>query len=181
MTTIWTIACIKTDEFTDRDKGFVTGVGFLLLFSTSIFLGQGDRKIAQFVLITALTFATFFVGSYLVGLLIGLTTNSMILYSIVNSIFVSSAMTFFLNKIIGIDFKMQTVLLTTLCLLTGYLIIDKSSEHLYLYYHIHPRMTMFNIFQVSLIVPLTLGMTIKKPSHDICIANSGGEHWSNQQ
>jgi hypothetical protein len=158
--------CIETNEFTDRDKGLVTGIGFLFLFAVSIFLGQNIKKISQFGLLIFLTFGTFIAGSYILGLLVGSTTNSMVVYSIANSLFVSWTMIFFVNKIVKIDFKTQTIILTCLFLFLAYFFIDKLSESLYLDYNIHPRMTMFNLFQLALIIPLTIGMTVKKPVHN---------------
>jgi len=164
LTTGWTVVCIETNEFTDRDKGFVAGIGFLFLFTTSIFLGQKLKKISQFGILILLTFGSFMVGSYVLGLLIGSTTNSMFIYSIANSLFVSWAMIYFVNRIIKIDFKKQTIMLSFIFLLLAYFLIDKLSDRLYLNYNIHPRMTMFNFFQLALIIPLTLGMTVKKAS-----------------
>lgn len=169
----WTFLCIKTNEFTDTDKGFVTGVGYLFLFSASIFFGQNLKKISRFGYLTLLTFGTFIIGSYGLGLLIGATTDSMVIYSIANSLFVSWAMIFFVNKIIKIEFKTQSIILIFLFLLLTYSLIERWSDTLYLNYHIHPRMTMFSVFQLFLIIPLTLGMTMKKPAHNIGIANGG--------
>ena len=90
----------------------------------------------------------------------------MVIYSIVNSFFVSITLTIFLNRIVGIDLKTLTIALTFSFLLLAYYLTNKLSDKLYIYINFPPRLTMFNVFQFLLIIPLTLGMTLKKPAHN---------------
>lgn len=48
-------------------------------------------------------------------------------------------------------------------LILSYWIIAYTEDIFYLDYYIHPRLLMFNVFQFFLILPLTLGMTLKAP------------------
>ncbi len=162
LTIVWTFLCIKYDEFTDIDKGLVSGLGYLILLAVSI--GQNFNHIGKIVFFIFLTIMTFLIGSYVIGPLIGFTTNSMILYSIINSVFVSVTMAFFLDKLRGIEFKKSTTILTFLFLLLAYFIIDQIEDFLYIDYDMHPRLTMFIIFQFALIIPITIGITLKKAS-----------------
>ena len=164
--TAWTILCIVTNEFTNRDKGFITGLGFLLLLPTAIYFGQDLKGLLVLSSLALLTIVTFLIGSYVLGSIVGLTTNSMVIYSIVNSFFVSITLTIFLNKIVGIELKTLTIGLTFFFLLLAYYLTDKWSDKLHVYSNFHPRLTMFNVFQFLLIIPLTLGMTLKKPAHN---------------
>ncbi len=164
LTISWTTLCIVLDEFTNKDKGLITGLGYLLLLSISIYFGQGLKRFVLFCYLAIITIVTFLVGSFVLGPLIGLASDSMVLYSIVNSIFVSIVMTVFVSKIVRIEFKVQTILLTCLLLLIAYFIIYRFSDKLFLEYNFHPRLTMFNIFQFALLLPLTIGMTIRKNS-----------------
>lgn len=158
LTILWTAVCTITVDFTNRDKGFVEGLGFLILFAFSIYLGQTIKRLKFLGSLVMLTIATFLTASFTIAPLVGLTTNAMLLYSIMNSIFVSIVMTVFVDKIINIDF----MIFTCLCLLGAYFLIDEFSNMLYMDYNIHPGMTMFGVFQLALIVPLTLGMTVKR-------------------
>ena len=166
LSTAWTILCIVTNEFTNRDKGFITGLGFLLLLPTAIYFGQDLKGLLVLSSLALLTIVTFLIGSYVLGSIVGLTTNSMVIYSIVNSFFVSITLTIFLNKIVGIELKTLTIGLTFFFLLLAYYLTDKWSDKLHVYSNFHPRLTMFNVFQFLLIIPLTLGMTLKKPAHN---------------
>lgn len=64
--------------------------------------------------------------------------------------------------IITIGFRLATILLTCLFLLAAYFIDYTLSKTLDTTYNFHPRLTTFNLFQLALIIPLTLGMTLKK-------------------
>jgi len=173
LTTAWSIVSITTDEFTDKDKGLITGSGFLILLSASIFWGQKLKRLDVFVWITTLTISTFVISSFILAPLVGFTTDSMVIYAVVNSLFVSIIMTIWLNRFIQIEFKSLTIALTFLFLFVAYFAKEKVSEKLYLNYDIHPRITLFNIFQFALLLPLALGMTLKKPAHNIALAQAG--------
>lgn len=162
LSTAWSILCIETNEFTNSDKGLVSGFGFLLLLPLAIFLGQRIKGIKWLGFLVGSVLLIFLIASLAIGALFGLTTNSMVVYAIANSFFVAMAMVFCLNKAAGIPLKWPTIFLTFLFLLAAYALIDRYDEEIYLYYHISPRVTLFNVFQLSLIVPLALGMNIKK-------------------
>lgn len=112
---LWTGLCIVTDEFTDRDKGFISGLGFLVLFAASISLGRPQKSISIFIILTGITILTFLVGSFGLGMLIGSFQSSLIPYVIANAIFVALTMTFFVNKFITIDYKRETRIAIFLC------------------------------------------------------------------
>jgi len=164
LTIVWTALCILTDEFTEIDKGLISGFGFLVLLPTSIYFGQNRKSLTSFGFLTLLTIITFLVVSFILGPIVLIATNSMIIYSVVNSLFVSFVMTLFIDKIISIEFKTLTVVLTCLLLIFSYFIIENYSEKFYLNYNVRPRLTMFNVFQIALLIPLSIGMALKKSS-----------------
>jgi uncharacterized membrane protein len=158
----WSILCIATDEFTNRDKGFVSGLGFLLLPPLAIFLGQRPKGIQWLLFLVGCMLLIFLLASFAIGLLIAATTDSMVIYAIVNSLFVATATTFCLNKAVGIQFKRTTILSTFLCLLAAYALIDRYDEQLFIDHDIPIRVTLFNVFQLLLLVPLAVGMNVRK-------------------
>ena len=166
LSAVWTFTCIQANEFTDIDRGFITGFGFLLLFSASLYFGQNRKPLRSFILLAVITIVIFLIGTFILGPLIGLSTDSMVLYAVINSLFVSISMTLTLNKIYGINLRYLTMALTFIMLLIAYLLISKFDEddNYYLKYGVYPRMVMFNIFQFMLLIPLTIGITIKKAS-----------------
>ncbi len=153
--------CRATDHFTDRDKGLVTGLGFLVLFATALFTGLKVKSLTTLIKLVIATIVLFLVSSFVIGPLIGISGNSMILYAIINSFFVAIVFTTVLHKIVGIAFRKATMIATMLCLLLAYLIDGALSPVLDLNFEFDPILTLFNIFQLFLIIPLTLGMTIK--------------------
>jgi hypothetical protein len=158
---IWTFLCIKTDEFTNIDKGLITGLGFLLLFSISFYFGQPLQNATTLLLLSLSFILTFLIASFIIGAAVQRAIESILIYSICNSLFTSVVLTMLLNKFYGIQFKTGTIILTFICALSSYYLMDRFDKKLYLNYNIHPRMTMFLLFQGLTIIPLTLGLTIK--------------------
>lgn len=103
---------------------------------------------------------TFLVGSFGLGLLIASFESSLIPCVVVNALFVAFTMTFFINKFIAIAYKKETRTAIFFMLLLAYWIVAIEGDYFCLHYHIHFRFVLFNIFQLFLIVPLTLGMTL---------------------
>lgn len=157
----WTILCIMTNEFTHTDKGLITGLGFLLLFSSSFYFGQPLQGARTLLLLSLSFIVTFLIASFIVSAAVRMGTDSMLVYSICNSLFTSVVLTLLLNKFYGVQLKMLTVILTFIFALVSYYLMDSLNKNLYLNYNIHPRMTMFILFQGLTIIPLTLGLTIK--------------------
>jgi hypothetical protein len=171
----WTFVCIRTNEFTDRDKGLLSGLGFLLLFAASIYFGQPRKPLSHLWLLAVLTIGIFLTATFILGPLIGLSTDSLLLYAIVNSLFVSITMTRALHKMYGINLKYLTMAITGAMLLLAYLFMAKfdNDDTYYLKFGLHPRIIMFNIFQFMLLLSQTIGLTIKKAgvNHRLCKLN----------
>ena len=162
LTVFWTLLCVVADEFIGTNKGLVSGVGFLALFATSIFLGQQIKTLASFAFLVLLTILTYLFGTFILGPVVGLTTDSMLLYSLANSLFVAVAMPMFLNKIINIEFRLATIIMTFCFLLLAYFIMHAYSANLNRTLNFQPRLAVFSLFQFLLIIPLSLGMTLKR-------------------
>ena len=162
LTVLWTLICIAINEFISTYNGLVSGVGLMILFATSIFLGQQIKTFASFAFLVLLTISTYLFGTFILGPLVELTTDSMLLYSLANSLFLAVVMTEFLNKIIGIEFRVATIILTFLFLLFAYSIMHTYSANPNRELNFQPRLAVFSLFQFLLIIPLTLGMTVKR-------------------
>ena len=164
LTVLWTLICLATDEFISTNNGLVSGVGLMTLFATSIFFGQQIKTFASFASLVLSTISTYLFWTFILGPLVGLTTDSLLLYSFANSLFVAVVMTEFLNKIIGIEFRVPTIILTFLFLLFAYYIMHSYSAGLNRTLNFQPSLAVFNLFQFLLIIPLSLGMTVKRTS-----------------
>jgi hypothetical protein len=159
---IWTFLCIRLNEFTDNDKGLVSGLGFLMLFSTSFHFSQKTKSFFNFLFLTLSIILTFLFASFIMAPVIGLTSNSVLIYAIINSIVTPIILTYILDKFYGIEFKGFTVGLSITFALLAYLIISIFSDRLHMLYDFNPRLTMFNVFQSLLIFPLTFGLVLKR-------------------
>ena len=160
--TVWTVLAIKTNNFAKNDKGFVTGFGFLIIFSISFNFGQKIISIKKFLnlsisIVLLYSFSSFILSSWIFGLV-----DSYFIYAIFNSIFVSLALTLILNRLYTIELKKQTFIYSTIFILTSYLINEIYSKNVYPNYNLHPAITIFIFFQSFAIIPLLLGLTLKK-------------------
>jgi len=61
LTAIWTILCVVTNEFTKNDKGFISGLGFLIIFTISIFLTNYKIKLRQLLYSAIIVSLPFFI------------------------------------------------------------------------------------------------------------------------
>ncbi len=160
LTFVWTALCINYDEFADNDKGLYSGLGYLILFGISI--GQNFDHLGKLLFFTILSIFTFLISSFAIGPLVGFTINSMILYAIINSGFVAAVMVYTVDKLMEIQFKKVTFILTFTLLLLAYFLISNTQDYLYMDYDLHPRISMFIIFQFALITSLSIGLSIKE-------------------
>ncbi len=168
LTVLWILICIAIDEFISTNNGLVSGIGLMTLFTTSIFLGQQIKTFASFAFLLLLTISTYLFGTLILGPLVALTTDSLLIYALVNSLFVAVIMTEFLNKIIDIEFRVATIILTFLFLLFAYSIMYSYNAGLNRELNFQPRLAEFSLFQFLLIIPLSLSMTVKRtfqPNH----------------
>jgi len=168
LTVFWTLLCIVADEFIGTNKVLVSGFGFLTLFATSIFLGQQIKIFTSLAFLVLLSVSTYLFGTFILEPLVGLTTDSMLLYSLANSLFVAVAMPTFLNKIINIEFRLATIIMTFFFLLLAYFIMHVYSANLNHALNFQPRLAVFSLFQFLLIIPLSLGMTVKRIPQENC-------------
>jgi hypothetical protein len=140
----------------------VSGFGYLALLSISIFFGQGLKGIPVLIYLMGIIGFTFLFSFFGIVLLIALNIDSEILYAIVNSLFVAVAITFGLNRAVRIDFKFYTIILTFILLFLGNVIIYLSDDFFSHNFNLSPRIVMYSVFQIALILPLALGMAVKK-------------------
>lgn len=101
-------------------------------------------------------------SSFILSACIFALTDSFFIYTIVNSIFVSVVLTLILDKLYTVELKKQTILLSLLFIMGSYFSHKILCEDLYSLIDLHPGISIFIFFQSFAIIPLLLGLTLKK-------------------
>ena len=173
LTVTWSFICVQTDEFTGNDKGLISGLGYLVLFSVSFYFGQPVRPFRILIYLTGSIIISFLISSFVLGALLG--NLSLTIYAVVNSIFTAIVLTFILNKIYSVHFKGLTIILTIIFNLAAYLFMSTLGDDVFRNFDLRPGLSMFIIFQFMAIIPLTLGLTIEgKTAHNMRIGRKAG-------
>lgn len=164
LSVVWTIISLKIPA--------TSIIGFLIILSISFFFGQNIKGLRRFVLLTISIFIIFFVTTFVVGGFLIEMENGDNLISIISSLFIPYAMITLLNRVVRIDFKILTFVLAFLFLLLAYFyLVFNNYSYTYQYNNEIDNnidfLIMFSVFQFLMIIPLTLGMTLKKavPNH----------------
>ncbi len=159
---LWTIL-IKADLLTfQTDNGLIIGLGFLFIFAFSIWFGKDGTSIKNLSIITLVTLATFLISSFVLSLLMLKITDQIWLYYAVNAVFVTFIFVWLLDKLYGIPTARATKLFSLGCILCAYYFIDADAEFLLFSLDLHPRETMFLLFQGFFIIPLAFGLSSRK-------------------
>ncbi|MBC9915513.1 hypothetical protein [Chitinophaga varians] len=157
LTVLWTFVCRAMP-----DPGavlvFLTGLGFLVLFPVSIYVGMGRKQLKALVTTLVATMLVFAVGTFIIFPLVSLIADATALYAVVNSCFVAVVMTLVFDKCYGVKFRYFTMGLIFVALLLAYYLLDQYKDASDMLFGIHPRLVMFNIFQGLLLIPLALGI-----------------------
>lgn len=159
---IWTALSIKTDDFTKHDKGFVTGLGYLMVFSISFHFGQKKKPVKSFFYLMLSILALYCFSTFILGTLFFGLANSYFIYCVINSILVSFVMTHKLDKFYIIELKKETFIITSICILFSYWANEIYNEYLNPDVDKNPGRTIFVFFQSFAFIPLLLGLTLKK-------------------
>ena len=162
---LWTFLCIYFEEFSAVDTGLVTGAGYLLIFSFSLWNGGGDKLLITFLKVTLLTTIIFLFASFGISLLVAFFSDNVWAYYILNSLFVSAGYVFFLDQLFNIEKKGFITLASTLLLLLHDYLLTKDLIFLRFTLQLHDRLIMFILFQGFLIIPLMIGLRIKGKSN----------------
>lgn len=161
-TVFWSVLCFQTKEFNARyDKGLITSTGLFFCLPISIFLGQRTKQIRILARLILFTILVFSISSFILLPLIGRFTESIASYCIINSLLVPVTLVFLFNQIIPIEFKTGVSIIGSLLLATAYYLIYMYNKTLFLNYDIPLSITLIAVFQFCLIVPMSLGMTLK--------------------
>jgi len=180
LTAIWTILCVVTNEFTKNDKGFISGLGFLIIFTISIFLTNYKIKLRQLLYSAIIVSITFFVASFLVGLfsmwLIWLFdlpefTNKT-LFVVLSSAVASIGLSLMIKYIYKVDKLKISLLMIFIAGVLSSILIEMINNKLFFDYNIPTRVTMFVVWQSLAIIPIfylinknNLNDTARKKTH----------------
>ncbi|TDS18768.1 hypothetical protein DFQ03_0478 [Maribacter caenipelagi] len=180
LTAIWTILCVVTNEFTKNDKGFISGLGFLIIFTISIFLTNYKIKLRQLLYSAIIVSITFFVASFLVGLfsiwLIWLFdlpefTNKT-LFVVLSSAVASIGLSLMIKYIYKVDKLKISLLMIFIAGVLSSILIEMINNKLFFDYNIPTRVTMFVAWQSLAIIPIfylinenNLNDTARKKTH----------------
>jgi len=162
LASLWTLLAISLDEFTQSDKGLITGIGYLLLLSLSLWLGQGNLKTKKLLLLCGLNAVLFSLSSFILGPLINHLSGQLWMYYIINSIFLSISYVWILNIIYSITYKWLSFALIAFSILIAYWLIEQDFSFFRFELSLSPRLMTFLVFQGLLISALTLSLNIIK-------------------
>ncbi|WP_108425523.1 hypothetical protein [Flagellimonas amoyensis] len=161
-TAIWAILCVVTNEFTKNDKGFLTGLGFLIIFAVSIFMANDKIKLRQLLYSIFLIPFIFFVASFLIGLLtmwlgwkldipeFGVT----VLFKVLSSFVAALGLGLVLSFIYKINRLKKVFFLIFIPAIVANFFVEIIDGTLLYNYDIPPRVTMFTIWQTLTILPI---------------------------
>jgi hypothetical protein len=158
----WTICCLYYNEFTDTDKGLVSGLGFICLFALSFYIGMPPKKIKHLAVLLVAFLCVFLVSSFIIGPLFGFTTNSHSAFAIASSLFTATTLAYVLDRLYGILYYYTTIIATIGCALAAHWLWSQYSNYFNIHFSIHPRIFLFNIYQLLVLLPLALGLIIQK-------------------
>jgi hypothetical protein len=161
LSAVWTYTCYRFDEFTDNDKGLLSSMGFLAIIPISIYFGQDIKPLTFLLILYIGTVGVFLFGSFVLFLL-GAATNSYLIYSLANSVFVSIVYPKFVNHLKPFTLLKPAIIAIFLLLVLAYYLISIFTEDYYFGFYVNPRFITFNIFQFFLIFPMAIGMSFKK-------------------
>ncbi len=155
---IWTYLCIKTNFFTDRDKGLVSGLGYLAIFSSAIHFAARNKSFGRWLLLSLGVIVLFLVSSFILGLLLGTLSDSFWLYAIVNAVFVGWALPWLVRYFYGLWHYRLMWPAVAVAMLGSYAVSRAIEDALFFRFDIHPSITMYLVFHTLLIVPLALNL-----------------------
>lgn len=173
LTSIWTWLAVSLNEFTRNDTGLITGIGYLALFSISIWLGRGRLDAKKLFSILGINFVLFSLSSFLLLPLISIWSESIWLYRVINSIVLAIAYVWMFNKIYTISYKWLSLILISTSVLIAYWIIELEPSFLKYELDLNHRMMTFSIFQGLLTVALSISLNLKRTSPNKTQASSG--------
>lgn len=162
LTSIWTWLAISLNEFTRNDRGLITGIGYLALFSISIWLGQGLLGAKRLLSILGVNLILFSFSSFLLMPIISIWSESIWLYCVINSIVLAVAYVWIFNKIYTISYKWLSLILISTSVLLAYWIIELEPSFLKFELDLNHRMMIFSIFQGLLIVALSISLNLNR-------------------
>jgi len=160
LTICWTYLIIIFDDFTTDDKGLVTSLGYLIIFSFAIFIGQKPLKKTKLFILT-IGIISIFVSMFFFLILFLLLTKSYqfeILVLIVISIVTSFLLTLLLHKLYVIQNKVYILFFTFLSLLFAHFLFYKKLD---IGFSILPRSQTFIIYNTIILIPLSFGLSKK--------------------
>jgi hypothetical protein len=169
LSVVWTYFSVITDRFTKNDKGMLTGLGHLVIFASSIYFGRKLKFFDYWLMLILFTVIIFCVSSFvflpgLFFLVLDADVAGWIIYAIGNSIFVAWALTLVLQKFYGLQNRKLTMIITAICALASYGVIFWITEYAKhdVPDYVEDILSIFNIFQLFLIVPLAAGLSMPR-------------------
>jgi hypothetical protein len=161
---IWTYLSIVSDEFTKDDKGLITGLGYLLIFSLSLFITQPNLNFKKIFFLSFGIIVIFLISSFLLFIFLVQFTNSIMIYGVIASVLTSILLIVLLDKLFVVNGKFKMIFITFCVSMVAYYLMYIFKDKLNIEYNISPRMSMFLIFQGLLIIPLSLSIAKYKAS-----------------
>lgn len=176
LNTIWMVISPKLDQLRERDPGFVTGLGFLLIYGVPFYIAvpKERRKIELLIVLTFPVLVIFFISSFVIVPLFLIPETE---FSFVcSSLFSAICLTLIINRIHSIIFLKLTMFLTfisgiSVVALMAYIGIDALDN---IYFKTFQVSVSFALWQILTTMAIALGISISKPSSQQNAISHGG-------
>lgn len=174
---LWAFASTQLELLTYDDKGFITSVGFLIIYPLPFFilLSKTKRTFYTWLMLTMSTIVIFLISTFVIPMF-GISIESKILqtlFLLFISVFSASLITFNVGRYFLIEFKKLTIVITSLLAFLVTIVFfllslpDKLEDN---YFNVlSPLSAGFAIWQILTSAGVAIGITLQRPAANKCL------------
>lgn len=162
LTAGWTFGCTYFSK-PYSENFFISGLGFLVIFPLSVYLGMGRGKLSALITTLIATNLVFVIETFAIKQVMEFVSpTSSIPNAVVNSFFIAFSMTIIFDRCYGVRFGYPTTGLVFVFLLLAYYLINRYQDSPVMLFDIKPVYAMFIVFHGLMLIPLAVGLNIDK-------------------
>jgi hypothetical protein len=180
LNTIWMVVSPKLEQLREMDRGFVTGLGFLLIYGLPFYIAvpRDRRKIELLIVLTFPVLLIFFISSFVIVplFLTPETTLKLIFAFVCSSLFSAVCLTLIINRIHRIFFLKLTMFLAFISGISVVALISLIGWDAFdnIYFKTFSVSVSFASWQILTTMAIALGISISKPSSQQNAISHGG-------
>ncbi|RAJ10684.1 hypothetical protein LX64_00290 [Chitinophaga skermanii] len=141
-------------------NGIVNVVVYMLIFAVSVLMAQKEIwGIFSFLYIFAIS--AFIICVDFIVIMMTVSIENIIIANVIHALYLSAAVTFFINRIYGIYFNKVLLVVLFFGLLAAFEFITQFAHNIQTVYNIHPSVTMLSIIITTIFIPVLVGMKLK--------------------